>query len=195
MEEYMKTEIKTIAKSFGGQIISRVEAKRDNEAVVGKVKLLIPKAITNSIVDHSNLAEINIKTELDKKKLTKKGDIILKLSQPYDAAYITEEDENLLVTSFCLILRDFDISVNPRYLLTVINSQVYREQAMNLTSGATVPILTKGSIEKIKLDILSLAEQDKIVDFADNVLKKEQIFNEIINLEKMRLENMLRGEF
>lgn len=190
----MNIEIKQLATSFGGQIISRVEAKRDDE-IFGSSKILIPKAISNGVIDHESLASIDVKVQLDEKKMTKAGDIILKLSQPYDAAYITEKDENLLVTSFCLILRDIDTKVKPLYLLSVINSEVYKEQALNLTSGATVPILTKGSIEKIMLEIPSIDVQEKIISVVEEIYKKEQLFNEVIKLEKMRLENMLRGEF
>lgn len=189
----MKTEINKIAKTLGGQIINRVEVKRGEE-IVGKVHTLIPKAISSGTIAHENLAEIDIKTVLDEKKLTKAGDIVLKLSQPYDAAYITEKDENLLVTSFCLIVRDIDASVNPLYLLSIINSEVYKEQALSLTSGASVPLLTKGSIEKIVLDIPDMQEQNQIVAIAEEISKKERLFNEVIQLEKMKLENMLRGE-
>ena len=190
----MNIELKKLANTLGGQITNRVEAKRDGE-IIGNSKILLPKAISNGAVNHENLSAIDIRFEIDEKKLTKSGDIILKLSQPYDAAYITEKDENLLVTSFCLILRDFDNIVNPRYLLSVINSEVYKEQALSLTSGATVPILTKGSIEKMIFDIPPMAEQKKVIDAAEEITVKEKLFSEIIKLEKMKLENMLRGEF
>ena len=189
----MNTEIKKIAKILGGQIISRVEARRDDEKI-GNTKILVPKAISNGVIGHEKLVTIDIKMELDEKKLTKSGDIILKLSQPYDAAFITKNDENLLVTSFCLILRDFDSNINPLYLLSVVNSDIYKEQALFLTSGATVPILTKGGIEKIVVDIPSMDEQERIIKVAQEIITKEQIFNEVIRLEKMKLENMLRGK-
>lgn len=191
----MSVEIKNIAEVIGGQIISRVEAKQDSDKPIGTIRILIPKAISNGMVNHDNLSQISIKTQLDDKRLTKFGDIVLKLSQPYDAAYITKKDENLLVTSFCLILRGIDKKVNPEYLLAILNSDIYKDQALNLTTGATVPILTKGSIEKIKVAILSSSEQNKIVEFSKNISKKQQLFQEVINLEKMKLSNMLRGEF
>ena len=187
--------IKNIAEIIGGQIISRVEAKKETDVVLRTAKILVPKAITNGYIDHDNLAEINIKTELDEKKLTKAGDIVLKLSQPYDASFIRKEDENLLVTSFCLILRGISDEVNALYLLSVLNSSIYKEQALSLTSGATVPILTKGKVEKIDIDIVELEKQNEIVRFSEEISKKEKLFIKIIKLEKMKLENLLRGEY
>lgn len=185
-------KIKNIGNPIGGQVISRIEAKNETD-MIGKVKILVPKAIKNGGINHQDLSEINLKSKPDENKLTKAGDIVLKLSQPYDAAYITEKDEGILVTSFCLVLREIDADINPRYLVLVINSEIYKEQAMMVTSGATVPMLTKGKIENIDLK-LNLKRQEEIMKMSDKIKQKEDIFNEIINLEKLKLENILRGE-
>lgn len=185
-------KIKNIGKLIGGQVISRVEAKNETD-IIGKVKILVPKAIKNGTINHQDLSEINLRSELDANKLTKAGDIVLKLSQPYDAAYITEKDEGVLITSFCVVLRGIDDDINPRYLVLLINSEIYKEQAMMATSGATVPMLTKGKIENIDLK-LNLKQQEEIIKMSDKIQQKEDIFNEIIKLEKLKLENILRGE-
>lgn len=186
-------KIKEFCSLIGGQVISRVEAKSENEKI-DNIKILVPKAIKNGFISHVDLSEINIKTKLDESKLTKVGDIVIKLSQPYDAAYITENDEGILITSFCLLLRDIKPQINPRYLVSLINSEVYKEQAMMATSGATVPMLTKSKIGNIDFKILSPNEQEKIVAMSDKIRKKEEIFSQIIILEKLKLENILRGE-
>lgn len=186
-------KIKEIGQLFGGQVINRVEAKKEDEKI-DTVKALVPKAIKNGLINHNDLSEISIKTKLDQNKLTRTGDIVIKLSQPYDAAYISEKDEGILITSFCLLLRDISPNINPKYLVSLINSEVYKEQAMMATSGATVPMLTKSKIENINLNIKALNEQEKIVKISDEIRKKEEIFNEIIMLEKLKLENILRGE-
>mgnify|MGYP005807178353 CR=1 FL=1 len=191
-EGYKKMKIRKIGQLIGGQVISRVKAKTE-EDIIGKTRILLPKAIKNGIINHEDLSEISIKTELDENKLTKAGDIVIKLSQPYDAAYITEKDEEILVTSYCLLLRERDISINPRYLVLLINSEAYKEQAMLSASGATVPMLTKGKIENIDLK-LNLERQEEIIKMNDKIKQKEEIFNEIIRLEKLKLENILRGE-
>ena len=192
-EEYKTMRIKDVGKLIGGQVISRVEAKTEKETI-GTAKILVPKAIKNGIISHKDLSEINIKSDLDQNKLTKAGDIVIKLSQPYDAAYITENDEGILITSFCLLMREIKENINPIYLVSVINSEIYKEQAIEATSGATVPMLTKGKIEDIDLKIPDLNEQEKIVTMSDNIKQKEELFNEIIRLEKLKLENIMRGD-
>lgn len=185
-------KLKEIGKLSAGQVISRVEAK--TEDVVGQVKILVPKAIKNGTVSHAELAEINLRSMPEENKFTKKGDIVVKLSQPYGAAYISEKDEGILLTSFCLVLRNLKDGINPEYMVTVLNSEMYRRQALETTSGATIPILTKGKIEKMDLNIVEGKQQERIVNFNKMILRKQGIFDEIIRLEKLKLENLIRGE-
>ena len=37
-------------------------------------------------------------------------------------------------------------------------------------------------------------QQEEIIKMSDKIQQKEDIFNEIIKLEKLKLENILRGE-
>lgn len=187
-------KIKDIAKLVSGQVINRVEARKDSDNICGNIKIIVPKAIKNGKINLYNLSEINLRTEIDKNKLTKVGDIVLKLSQPYDAAYVSENDEGILITSFFLLIRDLKYNINPKYLVELINSGVYKEQAIALTSGTTIPMLTKGKVEQIDFEILNHVEQERIVKISDNIKYKEEIFREIIDLEKQKLENILRGE-
>ena len=41
---------------------------------------------------------------------------------------------------------------------------------------------------------LNLERQEEIIKMNDKIKQKEEIFNEIIRLEKLKLENILRGE-
>ena len=187
-------KIKNVGELIAGQVISRIEAKDKDAISLGTKKVLVPKAIKNGEIIHDDLVTINLKVDVDEKKCTKEGDIILKLSQPYDAAYITKQDEGIIVTSFCLVLRDLAKNIKPKYLVAFLNSSFYKNQAMRLTSGATIPMLTKGKIQQIELKELSIEEQNNIIKLNDEIKKKQNIFDEIIKLEKIKVENLLRGE-
>lgn len=186
-------KIKEIGKIIGGQVIGRVEAKNPNDEILGEVEILVPKSIGRGRIEHENLATIKYKAPLDERKITQVGDLVLKLSQPYDVAWISEEDEGLLATSFCLLLKNIDKRINPAYLAVLLNSSIYKEQAVQMTSGATVPLLTKSGVENIEIDV-SLELQEAVLTTVKEIEEKEKLFSEIILLEKMKLENMLRGD-
>ena len=170
----------------GGQITSRVEAKSDDK--IGEVRVLVPRAIANGRVDHSNLGNLNIKSILDEKKLTKEGDIVLKLSVPYGACVITSEDEGLLVPSFCVIINNLPNYLDKYYLLAFLNSKACIEQIKNLTANSNIAILSVGGIKKINVPIPNKNTQQEIGNNYFKVCEKISILNQIIALEQEKID-------
>lgn len=178
----------------GGQITSRIEAdSKKDEVAIGKVQVIPPKAIKGGKIEHSELYDVEYKTEFDEKKLTKAGDIVVKLSSPYDAAYITEADEGLLITSFCIIIRNSSKEIIGDYLAAFLNSDVYRVQALNMVSGAQVPMLTIGKVKEVNINLMSLDEQKEVAEYYKNLYEKEVVMTQIIELEKEKLNAVLGG--
>lgn len=180
---------------IGGQITLRIEAdEKRNERAIGTVKVIPPKAIKAGKIEHEELYDVDYKTEFDDKKLTKAGDIVVKLSSPYDAAYISEEDEGLLITSFCIIIRNTGKNVLSEYLATFCNSDIYLKQVMRMVSGAKVPMLTIGKVKEAEIKLLPLDEQEQVAKYYKNLCEKEQIMEQIISLEKEKLNTVLGGK-
>ena len=180
---------------IGGQITSRIEAdEKKNERAIGTVKVIPPKAIKAGKIEHEELYDVDYKTEFDEKKLTKAGDIVVKLSSPYDAAYVSEEDEGLLITSFCIIIRNTGKNVLSEYLATFCNSDIYLKQVMRMVSGAKVPMLTIGKVKEAEIKLLILEEQEQVAQYYKNLCEKEQIMEQIISLEKEKLNTVLGGK-
>ena len=99
-------KLKEVAKITVGQIMPRVSAENKNEEeIIGTVNVLAPKAISDGIIVKENLGELQICKKIDEEKFTKEGDVVVKLSTPYDATYVTKENEGLAVPSFCAIIR------------------------------------------------------------------------------------------
>jgi restriction endonuclease S subunit len=126
--------------------------------------------------------------------LTKAGDIVVKLSAPYDAAYITEEDEGLLITSFCIIIRNTGKEIQSEYLAAFTNSDVYLTQVMSLVSGAQVPMLTIGKVKEVNIKLLPTSEQEQVAEYYKNLCEKEKVMKQIIELEKEKLSAVLGGK-
>lgn len=172
----------------GGQIISRVEAKNDDK--IDTVNVLVPRAIVNGMVEHKNLAILDIKTKLDEKKLTKVGDIVLKLSTPYDACVITTNDEGLLVPSFCAIINNLPNYLDKNYLLAFLNSRLCTDQIKSLTANSTIAILSVGGIKKICVSIPDMTLQKEIGNNYLKTCEKIKTINQIIALEQEKLDTI-----
>ncbi len=181
---------------IGGQIISRIEAnEKKNERAIGKVKVIPPKAIKAGKIEHDELYEVEYKTEFDEKKFTKEGDIVVKLSSPYDAALVGKDDEGLLITSFCIIIRNTRKNAHSGYIAAFCNSGAYLSQVMNMVSGAKVPMLTIGKVKEARVNLLSLEEQEQVANYYSNLREKEVVMEKIITLEKEKLDTVLGGNY
>ncbi len=194
MNKHIKlSEIKGLS-FIGGQITSRIEVnEKKNEKAIGTVKVIPPKAIKAGKIVHEELYDVEYRTEFDDKKLTKEGDIVVKLSSPYDAAYITKEDEGILITSFCIIIRNTGKDVLSEFITAFCNSEVYMRQVMNMVSGARVPMLTIGKIKEVKVKLLSVNEQEQVAKYYSKLCEKELVMEKIISLEKEKLDTVLGG--
>lgn len=94
----------------------------------------------------------------------KKGDILIaRLGEPlckacalpYDGLYITAVDVS--------ILRIGAGSINPRYLLFLLNSPWFKDQAKEYESGTTRKRISRKNLDKIDLTFPSLEEQERVV--------------------------------
>lgn len=181
---------------IGGQIITRVEVDEEKgESGIGKIKTIPPKSICLGKIIHEDLYDLEYKVQIDENKITREGDIVVKLSTPYDAAYVTQEDEGLLITSFCVIIRIRDRSkIDPKFLNAFINSGVYIDQIGKLVSGSRVPMLTITKIKEVSMNNLSLEHQKEIGRYYENICRKEEIMKQIIVLEKEKIDSILVGE-
>ena len=105
MEE-LGMRLEEIASVTTGQIMTRVTVdKNAGEQVIDKVRVLSPKALVAGIIVKEDLGEAELGKQIDEDKYTREGDVVIKLSTPYDAAYISEENAGLALPSFCAVIR------------------------------------------------------------------------------------------
>jgi hypothetical protein len=122
IEQYETIEV------VGGQIMSRIVAKEEDAEFIRKVKVVVPKAITaEGFIMVEELIEEKIKSEPPVDRITREGDIVIKLSTPFDAAFITKETEGCVVPSFCAIIRNKG-TLNIDYLRAFLASKECKDQ-------------------------------------------------------------------
>lgn len=173
---------------IGGQISSRVEAKDVSEKY-DTMKVLIPKAISNGKVSIEELGTLDVKIGVDPKRITKAGDIVMKLSTPYDACLITKDEEGLLVPSFCAIINNVPEYISKEYLLAYINSKACQLQIKNLVTGSTIAILSSGQIKKLSIPVPEIEIQREIAEKYIEGVEKVKLLEKIVRLEKEYLDS------
>lgn len=186
--EIMETKLMDLVQEInGGQIMSRVSYKDDEEKDPGalKARVLVPSAISGGVVHHGNLGTADLKKEVSEKRITKCGDIVIKLSSPYDCGLITEEDENLIIPSFCAIIRRIDQSrVYDKYLLGFMNSHYSMTKLLAGVNTTAMAMVRTASLQALPVLLLPMEEQIVIGDAYWESCKRKRLLEQMVNKQQ-----------
>ena len=172
---------------ISGQIMSRLTVREgsDEEEVVTR-RVVVPKSIhSDGSLDPDEMPEERLHTDADPKRLTAGGDIVMKLSTPYDAARVGEENAGCVVPSFCAIIKSSGV-LNRDYLLAFLNSSTCKSQIKVLVAGAAMAMLSVGKVKGIRIPVPSEQEQRKIGESFLETQNKVYIMEQIIRLEQKK---------
>ncbi len=149
-------------KVESGTVLTRVRREEGIEST-HELLVLVPKAISEGI-SLDSLDRINVDINdiaSDRIKTTKIGDIVLKLSTPYDSVYVDEAEQGLVIPSYFAVLRGIDSQViDPKYLAYVLGSTYGKKYLMSLSSGVVNAMIKLRDILTIPIPMLPLEEQE-----------------------------------
>ena len=186
-------KLKDIADCIITGVLTRrvVYDGEDNDSSLKEGKILVPKAIDDGLIDHSLLQRVKLDKEVKDKFYTKKGDVIMKLSTPYDSCFIDrEEDEGLIVPSFSLIIRGMKSDYDPYFIMAFLSSKYAWNQIERLRSGRSITILSNESVAELDIPEFKKLERERISERYKNYLEFKRMSSEIIELEKERNDVM-----
>ena len=140
--------VEDIANVIAGQIMTRVTDEGADEDVV---PILVPKAINEGMIVREYLGKAVLAKPVDEERYTKEGDVVVKLSTPYDAAYVTEDNVGLIVPSFCAIVRvKQEEKMNAKYLSAFFNTEFIRNQLLSRVVGSLRPMIKITDIRSLE---------------------------------------------
>ena len=180
-----------IADIISGQNMTRISVGTASEKVLRTVKVLIPKAIVEGLVIENELGDAGITKEIDNEKCTKEGDIVIKLSSPYDSAMIDSGQTGIVIPSFCAAIRLKESTYNKLYLTAVLNTRAVREGLAARVAGSIRPMIRIADLKDLDLPIIPDADMEDIGKAFLLSGKKRYVLQEMISLEKNIMENII----
>ena len=185
--------LEEIASVTVGQIMTRVTADRDlGDSVVDTVKVLVPKAISSGVIVKEDLGNAEITKVIDEEKFTQAGDVVIKLSTQYDAAYVTEEYVGIAIPSFCAAIRITDENkMDATYLSAFLNSSYVREQLTAKVVGSARPMIKVTDIRALEIPKLSVEDRRYIGKAFILSGQKKATLQEMIDNESRFMENIV----
>lgn len=180
-------KLENIATLSVGQILTRVATDENSEI---QYKVLQPKAIGNNVIKDEDLTDVRFAKDVEREKFTREGDIVMKLSTPYDAVVIDENHVDLVIPSFCAVIRTEE-GINPYYVCALINSSYIKEQLKARMAGTVRPMMKISDLRTVKMPKVSNDKMKSIGDEYQLSLKKLDLLTRIINSEKEIMDNKL----
>lgn len=144
-----------------GLVTARKQAKGPEKGLFQEYRLLSLRCIKEPGVLDVSLAEPYMSRELLKSDfLTKRDDILVRLSAPYTAALVDDASADYVVPSHFAIIRVDKSKVDPAYVLWILRQQSTLKQIYQNVSGTVAfGTISSNFFNDLKIDIIPLEKQ------------------------------------
>lgn len=160
--------------SNGGLLCDGDWIEKKDQDVRGKVRLIQLADIGDGEFKDKSSKYITLETaERLHCTFLEKGDILIaRLPEPLGRACIFPLEGAYITAVDIAILRIKDISINPQYIMYLINSSTFRSQIKQYESGTTRKRVSRKNLEKIELSLPNLEIQNRIVARIEELFSK-----------------------
>ena len=124
-------------------------------------------------------------------KLTRKGDLLIRLVYPNRIIYIDGDMENLLVPSQMCIIRVDPKKVDSQYLKWYLESQQGKAQIATEQIGSSIQKISIASLKKIEITQPIIDKQEKIKVLIEVWENEKKVMQDIIETKEMIYENII----
>ncbi|MBU4077624.1 MAG: hypothetical protein KKI06_13140 [Euryarchaeota archaeon] len=126
------------------------------------------------------------KEKLEKKYLTNKGDVIIRLTTPYTAICINDMQEGLVIPSNFAIIRLKEQKFIPEFIALFLNSEIIGKKFFKSAISTTIPLIKTTHLRDVDIPEKTLEMQKKIVEL-NQLQVKEKILMSHLMEEKDKL--------
>lgn len=122
-----------------------------------------------------------LKTSKDiSKYLVKTGDVIIKLSPPYDAFCITDKMGNYILSHYYCKLEIKSNNILPEFLSWYLNSKYSKQFFQLFSKGNTIRRLPINRLKGIDIKVIPIKDQKNIVEMNKLVKREKKLLRQLI---------------
>ena len=152
--------LEEIGEIFSGVQVSRFHGKNSNSKVIKN------KFRSGEILDYSIES---ISKDMNQKYYSKKGDIIISLSQPNSVSLLHKKD--YIIPMYFAIIR-LNEEYNPYFIYHLLNSTMFHDKLYKLLEGGSLRVIKVSDLKKIKINIPNKEKQEKYGELLNLIDKK-----------------------
>ena len=168
-------ELTNLAAVKTGLVLSRKEAKTTDKS--WEYRQLNLKAVNDDgTINIDETIPFYASEELSPNYLTQVGDIVVKTSEPYTAAYITEEYAGLVIPSHFVVVRVDITKALPQYIAWYLNKDRIKK-AFRMSCTGMLKQIKPTMVGETEIKLPSLERQRQVVELY-NISRQEIVLLE-----------------
>ena len=176
-------KLEEIAEIFSGVQISRFKDKFSKKYPVIKNKFLKDEILEYDLV--------NISNGINQKYFSKKGDIIISLSQPNKVSILHEE--GYIIPMYFAVIR-LKESFDPFFIYHLLDSEGFHKQLYSFLEGGSLKIIKVSDLKRIQIRIPDYEKQVEYAKFFNLVDRKNQLLTDKKRCNEKLKEYVIKTE-
>lgn len=191
-------KISDISEIKTGLVLNRKKADKNIDEKFRYKVVSLKSFAENTIYDNSFADEFISNEQISKEYKVSHGDVLLRLREPNFAVYIDKEYSDLVYTSLMVRIRVSSDKFDPHFVAHYLNSSTVKRALAPDISGTTIAMIGVASINNLKIPLVNLQTQNKIVKYL-NLARQESEILQNLAAQKQRyhksiFENLIKEE-
>lgn len=173
-------QLKDISTINPGLVTTRKKASIKFE--VEKIyKLLTLNAVEDyGTINKSELTNFESIEKLNNQYFTQKGDVLVRLNEPFTSIYINKENEGILIPSYFVKLIINDKKFKPEYVAWYLNSEKVKRDFLRSQSGTLVASINQKVIYDLDIPVKTIKEQENIVGLYKLFIRERELMKRLM---------------
>lgn len=176
-----------------GLVLSRKQSKSD--AGIDYHVLTLSSIEKEGRINLNTIENFKSVTELDSKLLTKQGNIIIRLSNPYTAVYIKKEYENILMPSLIASIEINSKDFLPEYIQIFLNSENCKERLRKEANGTVIVTVNTKILKELEIPELPIWKQKDLIEYENSYYTEKKLTEQILELKEKEFQMVLDQNF
>lgn len=191
-------KLNDIAEIKTGLVLSRKKAEAHTPSEYSYKIVSLKSFAENAIYDDAFADEFISSEQINEDYKVSRGDILLRLREPNFAVYIDKEYSDLVYTSLMVRIRVSSDKFDPHFVAHYLNSSVVKRALAPDISGTAIAMISVASINNLKIPLVNLQTQNKIVKYLNLARQESEILQNLAaqkqKYHKSIFENLIKEE-
>lgn len=174
-----------------GLVLSRKEAKTSDNSY--EYRQLNLKAVADDgTININETVPYYTSEKLPPNYLTQVGDIIVKTSEPYTAAYITKKYTGLVIPSHFVVVRVDTNKALPQYIAWYLNKDRIK-RAFRMGCTGMLKQIKPTMIGETEIELPTLKRQQQVVELYDFSRREIELYERLLEQKKIYYKSLINN--